>query len=130
MTEREETAAEASAVVLVVEDEPIVRMVAVDSLEDDGLAVLEAGNADRALALLRARADVAVLLTDVDMPGSMDGLALARLVAAERPGVAVLVVSGKAWPRPGEMPMGARFLPKPYAIRTMLDHVRTALGAA
>lgn len=130
MTGREGVAAGAPVVVLVVEDEPVIRMAAVDFLEDDGFAVVEAATADAALALLRTRPDVGVLFTDVDMPGSMDGLALARLVAAEHPGMAVLVVSGKTQPRPGEMPAGARFLPKPYAIKAMLDHVRTASGAA
>lgn len=119
-----EAASTGAPVVLVVEDEPLVRMLAVDVLEDDGFVVLEAGNADDGLALLRARPDVKVLLTDVDMPGSMNGLALARRVAAEHPDVAVLIVSGKTWPQAGEMPPGARFMPKPYSVAAVLEHVR------
>lgn len=130
MAEQDGAAAGAPAVVLVVEDEPITRLVAVDVLKDEGFAVLEATNADGALALLRDRPDVRVLFTDVDMPGTMDGLALARRVVAEHPGVAVLIVSGKAWPRAGELPEGARFLPKPYAIGAVLDHVRRVSAAA
>ena len=68
--------------VLVVEDEPIIRMNAVDMLEEAGFEVLEAANADTALRLLEARADeIAVLFTDIHMPGSMDGMALVALVA-------------------------------------------------
>ena len=78
-------AAGAPVVVLVVEDEPLVRMFAVDLLEDEGFTVLEAENADAALAVLRARLDVRVLFTDVDMPGTLNGFALARQAAAECP---------------------------------------------
>jgi CheY-like chemotaxis protein len=66
--------------VLLVEDEPIVRMIASDSLEEAGFDVVEASNAQEAMAILAARDDVGVLFTDVDMPGKLDGLALAGLV--------------------------------------------------
>ncbi len=97
-----------AVVVLVVEDEPLVRMFAVDLLEDDGFTVIEATNADEALALLRTRPDVQVLFTDVNMPGSLDGLALARHVATSCPHLTVLIASGQATPRPNEVPKGAR----------------------
>ena len=82
-------------VVLLVEDDGLLLMEASDTLADAGFTVLEAAHADKALALLEKRDDVEVLMTDVDMPqGSMDGFALARLVAHRWPGIPVLVVSG------------------------------------
>ena len=68
--------------ILVVEDEPLLRMTAVDLLEDEGFTVVEAGSGDEGLALLRTIPDIRVLFTDVHMPGSLDGLALARIAAA------------------------------------------------
>ena len=117
-------------VVLVVEDEPLVRMVAVDLLEDAGFAVLEATTGDEGLSMLRTRPDVRVLFTDVDMPGSLDGSALARAAAVDYPHVAVLIVSGKAAPRPGDLPPGARFIPKPYSSRVVVEHIRAVATPA
>lgn len=86
--------------VLLVEDEPLVRMTAANELEEAGFLVLEAANADVALQVLEVRSDqVHVLFTDVHMPGSMDGIALAELVHARWPYVRLLISSGYA--RPG-----------------------------
>ena len=111
-------------VVLVVEDEPLVRMTAVDELDDAGFPVLEAGNADEALAVLEARSDeVQVLFTDVDMPGSMNGMALAERVCQRWPHVLLLISSGYARPHPDEIPDHGRFLPKPYRGETLVRHI-------
>ena len=103
------------AVVLVVEDEALVRMFAVDVLEEAGFEVIEAENGDVALTTLRARPEVQVLFTDVDMPGSIDGFELARITAREHPEIRIVVVSGKAAPGPGDLAPGAQFIAKPYA---------------
>ena len=118
-------------VVLLVEDDGLLLMEAADTLADAGFTVLEASHADKALKLLENRDDVGVLVTDVDMPqGSMDGFALARLVARRWPAIPVLVVSGMGTPGPYDMPDGARFIPKPYEpttlVRTLQAFIRSA----
>ena len=108
-------ATEDPPVVLLVEDEPLVRMTAADELEEAGFHVLEAANADVALKVLEARSDeVQVLFTDVDMPGSMDGMELAEQVHRRWPHVLLLISSGHAQPQPGEIPDHGQFMPKPY----------------
>jgi two-component system, response regulator PdtaR len=104
----------ARPVVLVVEDDSLVRMLAVDLLEEAGFEVVEAEHAPAALDALARRPDVQVMLTDVEMPGQPDGFGLARRVAAERPEVGIMIVSGRAWPRPGDLPPGGVFVGKPY----------------
>ena len=112
-------------VVLLVEDDGLLLMEAADTLADAGFAVVEASHADNALSVLESRGDVDVLMTDVDMPrGSMDGFALARLVAHRWPGIPVLVVSGMGTPGPHDMPDGARFIPKPYEPSTLVRTLR------
>jgi CheY-like chemotaxis protein len=111
-------------VVLLVEDEPLVRMTAADELEEAGFQVLEAANADVALKVLEVRSDeVQVLFTDVDMPGSMDGLALAEQVHARWPHVLLLISSGYARPHPDEIPDHGQFVPKPYIGATLVRHI-------
>src|SRR5919107_6407838 len=114
----------APPVALVVEDGPLVRMTAVDELDDAGFPVLEAGNADEALAVLEARSDeVQVLFTDVDMPGSMNGMALAEQVHRRWPHVLLLISSGYARPHPGEIPDHGQFIPKPYGAAALVRHI-------
>ncbi|WP_201865252.1 response regulator [Microvirga soli] len=111
-------------VVLLVEDEPLVRMTAADELDDAGFRVLEAKNADEALVVLEAHSDeVQVLFTDVNMPGSMDGMALAERVYQRWPHVLLLISSGYARPHPDEIPDHGRFLPKPYRGETLVRHI-------
>ncbi len=102
-------------VVLVVEDEPLVRMTAVDELEEAGFQVLEAANDDVAMTALEARSkEVQVLFTDVNMPGSTDGLALAEQVHRRWPHIRLLISSSYARPYPDEIPDDGHFVPKPY----------------
>jgi CheY-like chemotaxis protein len=116
-------------VVLLVEDELLVRMTAADELEEAGFQVLEAANADVALAVLEARSDeVLVLFTDVHMPGSMDGMELAEQVHARWPHVRILISSGYARPHQDEIPDDGRFLPKPYHAATLVRHVHELVG--
>jgi len=100
--------------VLVVEDEVLIRIIAADALEDSGFKVLEAANAAEALKMLDEHDEVAVLFTDINMPGDMDGLALARHVSEERPEIKVIVTSGKQWLDSASLPEAGMFLPKPY----------------
>ncbi|TCR63457.1 response regulator [Bosea sp. BK604] len=96
-------------VVLVVEDQPLLRMDAVDFIEDAGFDTIEAGhNADEAIAILKTRDDVAILFTDIEMPGSMNGVKLAHAVRLGWPLVIIVVVSGGVAPRHGELPDNAR----------------------
>ncbi len=118
-------------VVLLVEDDGLLLMEASDTLAEAGFTVLEAPHADKALKLLEDRDDVGVLMTDVDMPqGSMDGFALARLVARRWPEIPVLVVSGMGFPGPHDMPDGARFIPKPYQPTALVSTLRAVVSSA
>jgi CheY-like chemotaxis protein len=119
-----------ATVVLLVEDEPLVRMTAADELEEAGFQVLEAANADVAIAVLETRSEeVQVLFTDVDMPGSMDGLELAEQVHRRWPHVLLLISSGYARPHPDEIPDHGRFMPKPYYGPTLVRHITEMMQA-
>ena len=110
-------------VVLLVEDEPLVRLTQVDILKEAEFWVVEAQDADEAFELLKTRPEINAVLTDVDMPGSMDGFEFARLVRQGWPEVGVLVISGKTGPGPGDLPPNATFLHKPI----MPDNLIAAL---
>jgi CheY-like chemotaxis protein len=110
--------------VLLVEDEPLVRMLGADVLEEAGFEVVEAFNGDEALVVLEARPDIRVLFTDVNMPGSLDGLDLARLVHERRPDIKLLIASGQVRLSQDEIPDAGRFLPKPYAPDAVIREVR------
>jgi CheY-like chemotaxis protein len=100
--------------ILVVEDEPLVRDLNLDILQEAGFRIIDAADADQAFEILKRRPDVSVVLTDVDMPGSINGFEFARLVAQGWPEVKLLVVSGKMRPEPGDLPEGSTFIAKPY----------------
>ncbi|MFS2154626.1 response regulator [Rhizobium sp. Rhizsp42] len=107
-------------IVLVVDDEPLVRMLAVEVAQEAGFEVLEASNADEAVILLETVPGIRILMTDVDMPGSMDGLKLAAAVRDRWPPVEIIVVSGMQRPRIHELPERAIFFDKPYDIAKMV----------
>jgi CheY-like chemotaxis protein len=102
-------------VVLVVEDEFLLRMDVVDIIAEAGFEVVEAANADQAIDILEARRDIAVVFTDIQMPGSMDGLKLARAVRGRWPPIKIVATSGHVGVRQMDLPEGGRFLPKPYS---------------
>lgn len=118
---------EQKAVVLIVEDEPLIRFTTLDALEEVGHVVLEAANADEALVLLRSRTDVDVVFTDVNMAGSMDGIQLAQRVRALRPETGIIITSGVVRLDPMLLPAGTRFLPKPYRHDMVLSAIHTLL---
>jgi CheY-like chemotaxis protein len=101
-------------VVLIVEDELVLRMNALDMIAAAGFEVVEAANADQAIDILESRRDITVVFTDIQMPGSMDGLKLARAVRGRWPPIKIVATSGR--PDVGELdlPEGGRFLAKPY----------------
>jgi CheY-like chemotaxis protein len=105
---------DAPPVVLVVEDEALIRMGAADQLERNGYEVLEAGSAAEALAILKARPEVQVLFTDIDMPGELDGMELAERVHQRWPKVLLLVTSGRSSLKDADIPDHGMFLAKPY----------------
>jgi CheY-like chemotaxis protein len=102
-------------VVLVVEDDFLLRMDAADMIEAAGFEVIEAGSADEAIATLEARSDISVVFTDIQMPGSMDGLKLARAVRGRWPPIKIVATSGLSHIQEADLPEGGRFLPKPYS---------------
>jgi CheY-like chemotaxis protein len=102
------------SVILIVEDEPLVRLCAVTTMEDAGLEVLEAATADEAIEILERRSDISVVFTDVHMPGSMDGLKLAHAVRNRWPPIRIIVTSGRGPIEASELPEGGRFVAKPY----------------
>jgi CheY-like chemotaxis protein len=110
--------------VLVAEDEPLIRLGMTLVIEEAGYQVVEVGNTDDALRAIESEGDVGLLLTDVDMPGSMDGIRLAHTVRRRWPTIQLIVVSGKVGVRAGELPEGARFLSKPYQEPKLLETVK------
>ena len=118
--------------ILVVEDEPIIRLGLVSLIEDQGYEVVEAINADHAIRLLDADSNIHLVVTDVDMPGTMDGIKLAHHVRDRWPPVKLLVISGKAGIKPSQLPDGARFVSKPYQEPVLIGTIKALLesGAA
>jgi two-component system, response regulator PdtaR len=111
------------ATVLVVEDELLVRNFLQVELEEAGYDVILADNADTAIAILEARTDIHLVFTDIDMPGSMDGLKLAACVRDRWPPIHIIITTGN--PRPREIPANALFIPKPYLGQTVISAMRT-----
>jgi CheY-like chemotaxis protein len=116
-------------VILIVEDEALVRLSAVGMLEDAGFRTIEAANGDEALELLAADSDVQLLFTDVNMPGIIDGLVLARQVHDRWPQIGIMVASAKKEPQLGELPVGSRFERKPYNVDMVVRHARELTSA-
>jgi CheY-like chemotaxis protein len=108
-------------VVLIVEDELLLRMNAVDMIEAAGFEVVEAANADEAIEILEARRDISVVFTDIQMPGSMDGLKLVRAVRGRWPPIKIVATSGHIGVAQTDLPEGGRFLPKPYSPGQVMD---------
>jgi CheY-like chemotaxis protein len=117
-------------VVLVVEDEPILRMVAAEMIAEAGFDVVEAADADEAIALLEARTDIHVVFTDIQIPGSMDGLKLAHAIKGRWPPVKIIATSGKIKPGDDDLPEGGRFVPKPYTSTAVTGTLRELVGVS
>jgi CheY-like chemotaxis protein len=118
----------ADITILVVEDEPLVSMSIVAHLQDEGFRVLEAANADQAIAILEQDASVRLIFTDIDMPGSMDGLKLAAAVRDRWPPVHIIVTSGQRPVAADDLPIGSLFFAKPYQHAEITHSMRQLLG--
>lgn len=114
--------------VLVVEDEMLLRMRAVDIVEDAGFTAVEAVNADDALAILESRSDIELLFTDIQMPGSMDGLKLAYAVHARWPLIKIILVSGQLKLTESDKPPDSRFFGKPLGVQQMIAEMQEMMG--
>src|SRR3954462_11491968 len=115
--------------VLVVEDEMVLRMRAAGIVEDAGFTPVEAVNADEAIAILESRSDIAVLFTDIQMPGSMDGLKLALTVHTRWPDIKIVLVSGQVKPSDSERPANSRFFGKPLGVEQLIAELQAMAGA-
>ena len=112
-------------VVLVVEDEPFILAYAADILRGAGLDVVLARNADEAIVILEARKDIRIVLTDIDMPGSMDGLRLAKAIRDRWPPIELILTSGKVHLPKKWLPERSQFLPKPYDADKLVGTIKS-----
>src|SRR5881398_2516245 len=116
------------AVVLVVEDEMLLRMRAVDMVEDAGYTSIESVDADEAFAILESRSDISLLFTDIQMPGSMDGLQLAHAVHTRWPAIKIILVSGQVVVSDADKPAQSRYFGKPLEIKQMIAELQHMVG--
>ena len=117
-------------VILIVEDEFLLRLDSAETIENAGFEVIQAANADEAIAILQARPDIHVVFTDIQMPGSMDGLKLARFVRDRWPPIKIVATSGRVTVDDDDLPDGSVFLPKPYRGAQVVAILRQLTGAA
>lgn len=115
--------------ILVVEDDTFIRFDAGDTLRAAGFDVLEAANADEAILLLERHSDIRLMFTDIDMPGSMNGLKLAAAVRDRWPPVKIIATSGHFDVQEGDLPADACFITKPYAPEQIVRSIRGLMDA-
>ena len=113
--------------VLIVEDDQLLKLLTVDIVEGAGFVAIQADNADEAVAILEVRSDIALLLTDIDMPGSMDGLKLAHVVQNRWPPIKIIVVSSRV--PDCDLPTDSRFFEKPYHAENLISEIRSMIAA-
>ena len=116
-------------VVLIVEDDLLLRIDATSMIEAVGFDVVEAASADDAIKILEVRRDITVVFTDIQMPGSMDGLKLARAVRGRWPPIKIVATSGLVDVGEKDLPEGGRFLAKPYQSKELTDVLRELMAA-
>jgi two-component system, response regulator PdtaR len=119
-----------SPVILIVEDEFLLRMDSAELIENAGFEVFQAGNADEAIEILKARSGIHVVFTDIQMPGSMDGLKLARFVRNRWPPIKIVATSALLRVEDDDLPAGSVFLPKPYRGTEVVATLRQLTGMA
>ena len=120
----------ARPIVLVVEDELLIRMNTAEIISDAGFDVVEAGNADEAMIILEERLDIRVVFTYIEMPASMNGLCLAAAIRGRWPPIKIIAASGRIAVQIPQLPDGSRFLPKPYSNRDLLTALHEMTKAA
>jgi CheY-like chemotaxis protein len=114
----------AKPVVLVVEDQPLLRLLGVGMVEDAGFEPLEADGSNEAMRILAGRLDIRVVFTDIEMPGGVDGLKLAAMIRDRWPPIAIIITSGKSAPMAKDMPVGSLFFTKPYRPEEVMAAMR------
>jgi CheY-like chemotaxis protein len=112
--------------VLIVEDEAMVRMLIADVLQYEGYKIIEAKNATEAVQVLQAQPDIQVLVTDAEMPPGPSGFELAHRTRERWPYIGIIITSGRRWPGRGDLPEGAVFLPKPWTAEQLARLVQEA----
>ena len=112
------------APVLVVEDHSILRLIAVDFVEEAGFEAIEAGGADEAIAILEARPDIRVVFTDIQMPGSMDGIKLAAYIRRRWPPIELILTSAHHHCLKSDLPERGVFFSKPYNCYDIVAELR------
>jgi CheY-like chemotaxis protein len=117
-----------NALVLVVEDEALIRISAVQMVEDAGFMALEACNADEAIQMLENRSDIRAVFTDINMSGSMDGWKLAHAIRGRWPPIHLIVTSGLHIPEEGQLPAKGLFIRKPYSVEQVTAALREVFG--
>jgi CheY-like chemotaxis protein len=117
-------------VVLLVEDDVMIRLNAAQLIEEAEFDVIEAANADEAIAILEVRTDITILFTDIQMPGSMDGLKLAAAVKGRWPPIKIIATSGLVDVQLEQLPDGGRFLPKPYNLDQLMGMLKELTAVA
>lgn len=115
--------------VLVVEDEILLRMDLAMSLEDQGFKVYEASSADEAIDILSAHSEINLMFTDIDMPGSMDGLKLAAAVRDRWPPIKIIITSGHRHLSDDQLPVEGKFFDKPYNASLLISTMKDMVGA-
>jgi CheY-like chemotaxis protein len=111
-------------VVLIVEDEPLLRMAGSDMIESAGFDVVEAANATQAVRILESRFDIHIVFSDIDMPAGIDGMKLAAVIRDRWPPIEIILVSGQVNPPQTDLPARTVFFPKPYKEAEILDQIR------
>jgi len=117
-------------VILIVEDDPFLRMVTVEFVNEAGFETLEACDADQAITILDSCSEIAVLFTDINMPGSMDDLQLAHVMSNRWPAMEILIASGHVRLRQADLPPNGRFLGKPYPAAVMIAELHSLVSHA
>ena len=113
------------AIILVVEDDPLLSLDISEALTGEGYRIIAVANADEAIKVLESRNDIRTVFTDIDLPGSMDGLKLAAAVRNRWPPVHIIVTTGMGAPHRDEMPANSTFIAKPYRSTEVLEAVRS-----
>jgi CheY-like chemotaxis protein len=127
-----QSATDPNTTILIVEDEVLIRMELADYLRECGYHVIETSNADEAIAVLHSGRQVAVALSDIQMPGSMDGFGLARWVRANRPNTKVILTSGvsRSAELAGDLCEDGPIESKPYHPQRLVERIRRTLAQA
>ena len=115
------------AVVLVVEDNPLILMSALELVATAGFDGVGAANADEAIGILEARADIRLVFTDVEMPGTIDGVKLAHYIRERWPPIHLIVASGRSILEESQLPAGSKFFSKPYDDNTIVEEMTRML---